>query len=80
MAVGRLDRFVDGELDAMWVSVQEEEACTGFCNSVSHSLSMLYPIFRGGEGERGNAVGICFSLDNDRYQGEESRQRVGEYL
>ena len=49
-AVWRLEEFVDGELDTMWVSAEKEEACTGFCNtgSVSHSFSMLFPMFRGG--------------------------------
>ena len=59
-AVRRLDKFVDGELDAMWVSTEEEATCTGFCNGASHSFSMLFSMFRGGEGERGDAVGFCF--------------------
>ena len=79
-AVRRLEEFVDGELDAMWVGAEEEEACTRFYNSGSHSFSMLFPIFRGGEGERGNAVGCCFSFNKAMYEGEESLQRVGEYL
>ena len=29
-AVQRLEEFVDEELDAMWVSTEEEKACTGF--------------------------------------------------
>ena len=29
-AVRRLEEFVDGELDVMWVSEEEEEACRGF--------------------------------------------------
>ena len=64
----------------MWVSTEEEEACRGFCNSVSHSFSMSFSMFRGGEGERGDAVGVCFSFNKDMYEGEESLQRVGEYL
>ena len=28
--VHRLEEFVDGELDAMWVNLEEEEACRGF--------------------------------------------------
>ena len=79
-AVRRLEEFVDGELDAMWVSAEEEEPCTGFCNSVFHSFSMLFPMFRGGEGEPGNVVGFCFSFNKAMYEGEESLQRVGEYL
>ena len=79
-AVQRLEEFVDGELDALWVSAKEEEACTGFCNSVSHSFSMLFPMFCAGEGERGDAVGFCFSFNKAMYEGEESLQRVGEYL
>ena len=79
-AVQRLEEFVDGELDAMWVSAEEEEACTGFCNSVFHSFSMLFPIFRGGEGERSDEVGFCFSFNKAMYEGEENLQRVGEYL
>ena len=79
-AVRRLEEFVDGELDAMWVSAEEEEACTGFCNSVSHSFSMLFPMFRGGEGEHSDTVGFCFSFNKAMYEGEESLQRVGEYL
>ena len=51
-----------------------------FCNSVSHSFSMLFPIFCGGEGERGDAVGFCFSFNKAMYEGEENLQRVGEYL
>ena len=78
--VRRLEEFVDGELDAMWVSAEEEEACTGFCNSVSHSFSMLFPMFCGGEGERGDAVGFWFSFNKATYEGEESLQRVGKYL
>ena len=39
-AVRRLEEFVDGELDAMWVSAEGDEACMGFCNNVSHSFSM----------------------------------------
>ena len=58
----------------------EEEARTGFCNSVSHSFSMLFPMFRGREGGRGDAVGFCFSFNKAMYVGEESLQRVGEYL
>ena len=64
----------------MWVSTEEEEACKGFCNSVSHSFSMLFPMFRGGEGERGDAVGFCFSFNKAMYEGEGNLQRVGEYL
>ena len=79
-AVRRLEEFVDGELDAMWVSAEEEEACMGFCNSVSYSFSMLFPMFREGEGEHGDAVGFCFSFNKAMYEGEESLQRVGEYL
>ena len=79
-AVRRLEEFVDGELDVMWVSAEEEGACTGFCNSVFHSFSMLFPMFRGGEGERGDAVGFCFSFIKAMYEGEESLQRVGGYL
>ena len=78
--VRRLEEFVDGELDTMWVSTEAEEACTGFCNSVSHSFSMLFPMFCGGEGERGDAVGFCFSFNKAIYEGEENLQRVGEYL
>ena len=62
------------------MSTEEEEACTGFCSSVSHSFSMSFPIFRGREGERGDLVGFCFSFNKAMYQGEESLQRVGEYL
>ena len=80
VAVRRLEEFVDGELDTMWVSTEEEEACTGFCNSVSHSFSMLFPMFRGGEGECGDAVGFCFSFNKAMYEGEGNLQRVGEYL
>ena len=76
----RLEEFVDGELDVMWVSAEEEEACTGFCNSVSHSFSILFPMFRGGEGECGDAGGFCFSYNKAMYEGEENLQRVGEYL
>ena len=76
----RLEEFVDRELDAMWVSAEEEEACMGFCNSVSYSFSMLFPMFRRGEGERGEAVGFCFSFNKAMYEGEENLQRVGEYL
>ena len=64
----------------MWVSAEEEEACTGFCNIVSHLFSMLFPMFCGGAGERGDEVGFCFSFNKDMYEGEESLQRVGEYL
>ena len=76
----RLEEFVDGELHAMWVSTEEEEACTGFCNSVSHSFSMSFPMICRGEGERGDAVGFCFSFNKAMYEGEENLQRVGEYL
>ena len=76
----RLDECVDGELDAMWVSAEEEEARTGFCNCVFHSFSMLLPMFRRGEGGRGDAVGFCFSFNKAMYEGEENLQRVGEYL
>ena len=79
-AVRRLEEFAEGELDPMWVSTEEEEACTGFCNSVSHSFSMSFPIFRGGKAERGDAVGFCFSCNKAMYEGEENLQRVGEYL
>ena len=79
-AVGRLEEFVDRELDAMWVSAEEEEACTGFCNIGSHLFSMLFPMFRGGEGEHGFAVGFCFSFNNAMYDGEENLERVGENL
>ena len=41
---------------------------------------MLFPMFRGGEGERGDVVVFCFSFNKDMYEGEESLQRVGEYL
>ena len=78
--VGRLEEFVDSERDAMWVCVEEEEACMGFCNGVSHSFLMLFFMFRGGEGERGDVVGFCFSFNKAMYEGEESLQRVGEYL
>ena len=71
---------MDGQLDAMWMSAEEEEACTGFCNSVFHSFSMLVPMFRGGDRERSDAVGFCFSFNEAMYEGEESLQRVGEYL
>ena len=37
-------------------------------------------MFRGGEGERGDAVGFCCSINKALYEGEESLQRVGEYL
>ena len=76
-AVQQLEEFVDGELDSMRVSTEEKETCTGFCNSVSHLFSMLFPMFREGEGARGNAVGFCFSFNNAMYEGEESLQRVG---
>ena len=81
-ALRKLEEFVDGELDALWVGAEEEEACTGFCNSVSHSFFLLFPMFRGGEGEHGNALagGFCFSFNKALYKGEESLQRVGEYL
>ena len=62
-AVRRLEEFVDGELDPMWVSAEEEEACIGICNSVFYSFSMLFPMFRGGEGERGDVVDFCFSFN-----------------
>ena len=78
-AVLRLEEFVDGELDAMWVSA-EEGACKGFCNSVSHSFSMSFPMFRGGEGERRYVVGFCFSFNKTMYEGEENLQGVGEDL
>ena len=78
--VRRLEEFLDGELDAMWVGAEEEEACMGFCNSVSHSFSILFPMFRGGEGERGDAVGFCFFFNKAIYEAEESLQRMGEYL
>ena len=74
-----LEEFVDRELDAMWVSVEVGEACTGFCNSVFHSFSMLFPIFRQGEGERCDVVGLCFSFNKAMYEGEENLKRVGEY-
>ena len=61
-AMWRLEKFVYSELDAMWVSAEEEEGCMGFCNSVSYLFSMLFPMFRGGEGERGNVVGFFFSF------------------
>ena len=79
-AVQRLAEFVDGELNTIWVGAEEEEACTGFCDSGSHSFSMLFPMFCGGEVERGNAVGFCFSFNKAMYEGEDSLQRVGEYL
>ena len=79
-AVRRLEEFVDGELDPMWVSKEEKEACMGICNSVFYSISMLFPMFRGGEGERGDAVDCCFSFNKAMYEGEESLQRVGKYL
>ena len=79
-AVRRLKEFIDGEVDTMWVSMEEEEARRGFCNSAFHSFSMLFLMFRGGKGERGNAVGFCFSFNNAMYEGEENLQRVGEYL
>ena len=52
----------------------------GFCNIVSHSFSMLIPMFRGGEGDCGDAVSFCFSFNKAMYEGEENLQRVGEYL
>ena len=76
----RLEEFVDGELDAMWVSAEDKEACTRFRNNFIHSFSILFPMFRGGDGERGDAVGFCFSFNKPMYEGEESLQRVGEYL
>ena len=79
-AVRRLEESVDGELDTMLVSTEKEEACTVFCNSVSHSFSMLFSMFCGGEGERGDVVGFCFSFNRAMYEGEENLQRVGEYL
>ena len=79
-AVRRLEEFVDAELVAMWVSAEEEEACTGFCNSVSQSFSMSFPMFCGGEEDRGDAGSFCFSFNKAMYEGEESLQRVGEYL
>lgn len=78
--VPKLEEFVDEELDAMWVSTAEEEACTLFCNSVSHSFPMLFPIFRGGEGECGDAVGLCFPYNKAMYEGEKNLHRVGVYL
>ena len=80
VAVQRVEEFEDGELDAMWVSAEEEEACTGFCNSVFHSFSILFPMLRRGEGERGDAVGFCLSFNKAMYEGEENLQRMGEYL
>ena len=62
------------------MSAEGEEAFTGFCNSVSNTFSMLFPMFHGGEGERGDAVGLCFSFNKAMYEGEESLQRVGAYL
>ena len=79
-AVWRLGEFVDRELNDMWVSAEEEEACTWFCNSVPHSFSISFPMFREGEGERGDAVGFCFSFNKAMYEEEENLQRVGEYL
>ena len=79
-AMRRLEEFVDSELDAMWVSAEEEEACTGFGKIVSHSFSMLFPMFRGGEGEHGDAVGFCLLLNKAMYKGEDNLQRVGQYL
>ena len=79
-AVQRLEEFVDGELDTMWASAEEEESCTGLCVSVSHSFSMLFPMFRGGDSECGDAVGFYFSINKAMYEGEESLQRAGEYL
>ena len=79
-AVWRLEKFVDRQLDTMWVSAEEREACTGFCDTVSDSFSMLFPMFYGGEGERGDVVGFCFSFNKAMYEGEENLQRVGEYL
>ena len=37
-------------------------------------------MFRGGEGERGDAVSFCFSFNKAMYEGEENLQRVGVYL
>ena len=65
--VPRLEEVVDGELDTMWVSMEEEEACTRFCNSVSHLFTLSYPMFRRGEGEHGDAVGFCFSFNKAMY-------------
>ena len=53
----------------MRVSAEEEEGCTGYCNSVSHSFPMFFPTFRGGERERGDAVGFCFSFNMAMYEG-----------
>ena len=41
---------------------------------------MPFPMLRGGEGERCDAVGFCFSFNKAMYKGEENLQRVGEYL
>ena len=79
-AVRRLEEFVDRELDTIWVGAEEEEACTGFCNGVSYSFYMSFPMFRVGGGERGDAVGFRFSFNKGICEREESLQRVGEYL
>lgn len=43
--VRRLEEFMDGEIDTMWVSAEEEKACTGFCNRVFHSFYVSFLIF-----------------------------------
>ena len=37
-------------------------------------------MFRGGEGERGDAVDFCFSFTKAMYEGEDNMQRVGKYV
>ena len=40
---------------------------------------MSFPMFCRGEGERGDAVGFCFSFNKAMYEGEENLHRVGKY-
>ena len=76
----RLEEFVEEELDAMWVSAEEQEARMGLCHSGFNLFSILFPMFRGGEGECSDAVGFCLSFNKAMYEGEEYLQRVAEYL
>ena len=41
---------------------------------------MFFLIFCGGDGERGDAVGLCFSFNKAMNEGDESLQRVVGYL
>ena len=44
-AAWMLEEFVDRVRDAMWVSVEEEKACMGFCNCVSHCFFCYFLCF-----------------------------------